>query len=112
VLIGAGYTVHAAATPTDARDVCARTTAKIDLMLSDVVMPDMSGPLLARQLRASRPEMKLILMSGYSGAALQQRDDSMADVAFLEKPFSAGQVLRAVRSALRSVRASRSPDRP
>jgi two-component system cell cycle sensor histidine kinase/response regulator CckA len=77
--------------------------------LTDVVMPDMSGPLLARQLRAARPEMKLILMSGYSGAALQERDDSMDDAAFLEKPFSSAQVLRAVRSALRGSRTSRAP---
>jgi CheY-like chemotaxis protein len=109
VLSGAGYVVHAAANPSDARDICARTQDRIELMLTDVVMPDMSGPLLARQLRAARPDMKLILMSGYSGAALEQRDDSMGEVLVLEKPFSSVQVLRAVRSALRATRSSRAP---
>jgi two-component system cell cycle sensor histidine kinase/response regulator CckA len=109
VLVGAGYTVHSAGTPAEAREICANSRGKIDLMLTDVVMPDMNGPVLARQLRAARPEMKLILMSGYSGAALQQRDDGMRDVIFLEKPFSSGQVLRAVRSALRDEQLSRAP---
>jgi DNA-binding NtrC family response regulator len=109
VLSSAGYSVHVAATPTDARAICSAAPGRIDLMLTDVVMPDMSGPLLARQLRAARPEMKLILMSGYSGAALQERDESLANVAFLEKPFSSVQVLRAVRSALRVSRSSRAP---
>jgi len=109
VLADAGYTVHVAANPSDAREICTSARGKIDLMLTDVVMPDMNGPLLARQLRAARPEMKLILMSGYSGAALQERDDSMGDAAFLEKPFSSAQVLRAVRSALRGPRGFRAP---
>jgi CheY-like chemotaxis protein len=100
VLSGAGYTVHLAGNPMEARELCAKAGEKIDLMLTDVVMPDMSGPTLARQLRAARPDMKVVLMSGYSGAALQQRDEAIADVAFLEKPFSSGQVLRAVRAAL------------
>jgi two-component system cell cycle sensor histidine kinase/response regulator CckA len=73
---------------------------KIDLMLSDVVMPEVSGPVLARELRKGRPEMKLILMSGYSGASLQERQDCLLEAAFLEKPFSSSQVLRAVRSLL------------
>ncbi|HET8939904.1 MAG TPA: response regulator [Polyangiales bacterium] len=100
VLSGAGYTVYLAGTPNEARDLCAKFQDRIDLMLTDVVMPDMSGPVLAQQLRAARPDMKLILMSGYSGATLQQRD-GVSDVTFLEKPFSSGQVLRAVRAVLR-----------
>jgi two-component system, cell cycle sensor histidine kinase and response regulator CckA len=106
VLTGAGYVVRLAANPAEAREISAKSREPIDLMLTDVVMPDMSGPLLARQLRAARPDMKLILMSGYSGAALQQRDENIADAAFLEKPFSSGQVLRAVRAILRGQRPS------
>jgi CheY-like chemotaxis protein len=101
VLCGAGYTVLLAGNPAEAHTQCARFQGKIDMLLTDVVMPDTSGPTLARQLRAARPELKVVLMSGYSGAALQQRDQAMAEVAFLEKPFSSGQVLRAVRAALR-----------
>jgi CheY-like chemotaxis protein len=44
------------------RELCAKTRDKIDLMLTDVLMPDMSGPMLARQLRAARPDMKLIYL--------------------------------------------------
>jgi FixJ family two-component response regulator len=55
---------------------------------------------LARELQAERPDMALILMSGYSGAALQNRDDKIPDVAVLEKPFTAAAVLKAVRNAL------------
>jgi signal transduction histidine kinase/DNA-binding response OmpR family regulator len=100
ILRGAGYTVRAAAGPMDARTICNEFGGRIDLLLTDVVMPDMSGPMLARELQASRPEMKLILMSGYSGAALQHHEDVPRDVAFLEKPFTSTAVLRAVRAAL------------
>jgi two-component system, cell cycle sensor histidine kinase and response regulator CckA len=109
VLRGAGYTVHSAGSPADARALRAGTPDKIDMMLTDVVMPDMSGPLLAQQLRAERPDMKVILMSGYSGAALQERDDSIGDKAFLEKPFTSAQVLKAVRAVLHDRPMSGSP---
>jgi signal transduction histidine kinase/DNA-binding response OmpR family regulator len=108
ILRSAGYTVHAASGPNEARTLCANPLERIDVLLTDVVMPDMSGPLLARELQSSRPDMALILMSGYSGAALQNREDKIPNVAVLEKPFTATAVLRAVRVALEEGGARRS----
>jgi len=102
VLRGAGYQVLVAAGPSEARTYCANKGQKIDLMLTDVVMPEMSGPVLAEELRASRPQMSVVLMSGYSGASLTQREDIVAGAAFLEKPFTATSVLRTVRETLES----------
>jgi CheY-like chemotaxis protein len=86
VLRGAGYIVHSASTPSEARAISNSLRGKIDLLLTDVVMPEVSGPVLGR---------------GYSGAALSQREDNLPDAVFLEKPFSSHQVLRVLRASLR-----------
>ena len=63
VLRGAGYQVLVAAHPSEARALCDKTKQKIDLLLTDVVMPETSGPVLADELRASRPNLAVVLMS-------------------------------------------------
>ena len=100
VLRGAGYQVLAASGPSEARAYCASPRQQIDLMLTDVVMPEMSGPVLAEELRASRPELAVVLMSGYSGASLTQRENLVEGASFLEKPFTASSALRTVRETL------------
>jgi CheY-like chemotaxis protein len=72
----------------------------VDLVLTDVVMPDMSGPELAGQLRAERPGVRMLFMSGYSGDVIAQSDLAEAGYSLLQKPFSPQQLGSAVRAAL------------
>jgi CheY-like chemotaxis protein len=103
VLRGAGYHVLVASGPAEARAITEGTAQPIHLVLTDVVMSDMSGPLLARELQRSRPEMAVVLMSGYSGAACLQRHECAPGALFLEKPFTASHVLQTVQEALAKV---------
>ncbi|PQM29207.1 hybrid sensor histidine kinase/response regulator [Sphingopyxis lindanitolerans] len=72
---------------------------KIDLIVSDVVMPTMDGPAMVRAMRAKRPTLPILFMSGYAEEQLRQSID-IADVAFLPKPFSVAQLAEAVSAAL------------
>ncbi|MGV7121578.1 response regulator [Sphingopyxis sp. 550A] len=72
---------------------------KIDLIVSDVVMPTMDGPAMVRAMRAKRPVLPVLFMSGYAEEQLRQSID-IADVAFLPKPFSVAQLTEAVSAAL------------
>lgn len=100
VLQGAGYEVLVASGSAEARAACLNERRAIDLLLTDVVMPETSGPVLARELLSARPDLSVVLMSGYSGATLAQRDDALPTAAFLEKPFTASTVLRVVSDTL------------
>jgi CheY-like chemotaxis protein len=100
MLRGAGYHVLVAAGPGEARAISESSAQPIHLLLTDVVMSDMSGPLLARELQRNRPELAVVLMSGYSGATVAQRDEWLPTAVFLEKPFTAAHVLRTVQEAL------------
>jgi len=67
---------------------------KIDLMITDVVMPNMDGPALIREVREIHPDMKVIFISGYTEDAFRQRLDSDSEIHFLPKavqPEAAGQ---------------------
>jgi two-component system, cell cycle sensor histidine kinase and response regulator CckA len=96
VLEAAGYIVLGAAKPSEAERLLAEND-EIDLMLSDVVMPEMSGYDLAARVRAERPEMKLLFMSGYSH---RMSGSDAVDAELLKKPFAPEQLARAVRQAL------------
>jgi signal transduction histidine kinase/ActR/RegA family two-component response regulator len=98
VLAERGYTVLTAARPAEALRVAERHAGPIHLLLTDMVMPEMSGAALAGRLAPLRPEMAVLQMSGYTdygGAA-----DGDGGQAFLQKPFTPEQVARAVRAAL------------
>ena len=76
------------ATPTRRR-ACAPSAARIDLLLTDVVMPEVNGRELAERLGALAPEMRILFMSGYSDEAVVRHGDARAEAAaFLEKPFT------------------------
>lgn len=100
VLQGAGYEVLHATGAAEARKLCADEARPIDLLLTDVIMPQTSGPVLARELLTVRPDLSVVLMSGYSGATLAERGDALPTAAFLEKPFTAGSVLRVIADVL------------
>jgi two-component system, cell cycle sensor histidine kinase and response regulator CckA len=99
VLTRAGYSVVAAATPAQALLLVADEAAPPDLLLTDVVMPDISGPDLARRARSLRPGLRVLLMSGYSRESLD-RDTTGLDAGFLAKPFTPAGLAGAVRDVL------------
>jgi PAS domain S-box-containing protein len=102
VLEGQGYQVLAAENPAAALALVAAHDGVIQLMLSDMVMPGGTGADLARKLGGQYPEMKVVLMSGYTDDALESRDvDATIADAFLEKPFATQDLLRQLRDLIR-----------
>ena len=73
---------------------------EVDLLITDVVMPQMDGPALVREVRTTHPEMKVIFISGYTEDAFRQRLDSNGGIDFLSKPFSLKQLAAKVREVL------------
>jgi two-component system cell cycle sensor histidine kinase/response regulator CckA len=100
VLVGLGYTVLTAASGADALKLAEAHQGPIDLLVTDVQMPQMQGPELARRLRAARSSLPVLLMSGYPGADLSSAADESARDPLLPKPFDAGALGQAVRSTL------------
>jgi len=93
-----GYGVIEAANGGEALLVC-ESRANIDLILTDVVMPQMSGPALVSRLRVLRPEIVVLYMSGYSeGEGL--RDTGAGSRDYLQKPFSIEELAHKVREVL------------
>lgn len=106
ILEARGYRVLGAADPQAARALCAEAPEAPDVLVSDMVMPKGNGEELAAELRSRYPELRVILMSGYSdeSRASRELDDSAAD-AFLEKPFPVDDLLRTIRSVMRTAEA-------
>ena len=75
-------------------------TEPIDLLLTDVVMPGMSGPTLAQRLVAQHPSLRVLYMSGYAEEAIERQGALPAGGELLEKPFTADQLARRVRAAM------------
>ena len=97
-----GYQVLEAAEPGQARALADAFGGKIDLLIADVVMPNASGPALARALLRGRPDMKVLYISGHSESAIQRRGVKRRRVAFLPKPFSPAALASKVREVLES----------
>ncbi len=95
-----GYTVLPARTVEDAASICGRHQGTIHLLLTDVVMPDLSGPELAARLTALRPHMQVLFMSGYTDDALAPLGVLDPGVALLQKPFTAEALTRKIREVL------------
>ena len=93
-----GYRVIAAASGEDALALASTFDGTIHLLLTDVVMPGMKGPELAARLRALRPGVKVLLMSGYAADVVTPGD--LKDATMVSKPFSPSVLSRAVRNAL------------
>jgi two-component system, cell cycle sensor histidine kinase and response regulator CckA len=100
VLEGQGYTVFAAGRPRDATAIATRHTGTIHLLLTDVVMPEMTGPDLAKNLLSARRSMKVLFMSGYTNGTIVHHEVLNGGTAFLQKPFTAGTLAQKVRQTL------------
>jgi PAS domain S-box-containing protein len=95
-----GYKVIEAKGGQAALDLILDSPEKIDLLITDVVMPQMDGPELVRKVREIQPGMKVIFISGYTEDAFRQRLDSGGGIDFLPKPFSLKQLATKVREVL------------
>jgi PAS domain S-box-containing protein len=95
-----GYCVLEAADGKSALDLLASNPTRVDLALTDVVMPGMSGPELILRLTESRPSMKIVYMSGYSGELIADHDALQSGITFLNKPFTRAALLKTIHSAL------------
>jgi two-component system cell cycle sensor histidine kinase/response regulator CckA len=95
-----GYQVMPAQNAREALLICERHPDGIDLLLTDVVMPQMSGPELAKRLTATRPEMKVLCMSGYTDDSIVRHGVLETGVAFVQKPITPALLTRKVREVL------------
>ncbi len=77
-----------------------RHPGPVHMLFTDIVMPALRGPALAAQLRALRPEIGLLYMSGYTDGSFVSRDSIEPPGAFLQKPFLPNVLLRVVRDTL------------
>jgi two-component system, cell cycle sensor histidine kinase and response regulator CckA len=95
-----GYQVLEASTGTEALDVFESHQGDVDLVLSDVVMPEMDGPTLMAKLRRDRPDLKIIFISGYAEDSFRKHLAENEDFMFLQKPFDLKELAAAVKAAL------------
>ena len=95
-----GYNVLQATTGAEALEVFDKHEGEVDLVVSDVVMPEMDGPTLFEKLRHKRPDLKVIFISGYAEDAFRQHLAENEDFMFLQKPFDLKELAAAVKTAL------------
>jgi PAS domain S-box-containing protein len=103
VLRAKGYRVLEAAHAEAALIVAGSTQERIDLLISDIVMPGMGGTALAAELLAMRPELRVLFITGYAPEAVERQGELTDTSGLLEKPFSADQLARRVREVLAPV---------
>ena len=102
VLAEHGFEVHEAANGAEALELIQGIDDRLDVVVSDIVMPKLNGVELMRQLAMMRPQLPVILMSGYAGAELAQRGIE-APCSMLAKPFSAEALVAEVRRCIGSL---------
>jgi FixJ family two-component response regulator len=96
LLTSVGYMVLAAANGEEALRICTSYDGPIDLLLTDVVMPGVSGPELAQHVLQSRSTVKVVFMSGHAADAVSCHDVWGPGMSFLHKPFGAETLIREV----------------
>ena len=100
VLVGAGYRVLAADNGGEALLICEREQGPIDMILTDVIMPHMSGRELVDRLSTLRPDLKVLFASGYTSDALEHHGVRGDGPHFIAKPFNVSEIRRKVREVL------------
>ena len=95
-----GYTVLEAASGLEALAIVREGAQEIDLVVSDVVMPEMDGPTLLREVRKHQPDLKVIFVSGYAEDAFRKNLPEGETFNFLPKPFSLKQLVETVKKTM------------
>jgi len=95
-----GYRVIEAESGEEALDILADPTLTVDIIVSDVVMPGMDGPSCVRKARETRPDVKVLFMSGYAEDGLRRDMEGLGDCGFLAKPFSLSALTMKVKETL------------
>jgi len=98
-----GYTVLAAESGREALELVRNHDGAIDLLITDVMMPDMDGPELVRQLSTILPDTRTLFMSGYMDDTLGERGILSSNANFIQKPFSPRTIAQKVRDILDGV---------
>jgi len=104
-----GYSVIVAESAAAALLLSERHPGPIDLLLTDVVMPQMSGPELIKRLASTRPDMKSLCMSGYTGESIVRHGALEPGIAFIQKPITPASLARKVREVLEEERRAPPP---
>jgi len=104
ILEDSGFEVLVAPKGSDALAICERIKTPIHLLLTDVVMPEMSGPELAQQLQRLHPETRVLYMSGYTQDAIVNHGVLAEGTYFLQKPFGPDGLLAKIQEVLRAPR--------
>jgi CheY-like chemotaxis protein len=112
VLLRHGYRVLEARHGKDALTEAERYPERIDLLLTDVVMPEMSGVTLAGELRERRPDIRVLFMSGYTPEEILRRGAGDPGLALLQKPFAGEELARVVRATLDASTETTAPAEP
>ncbi len=99
-LTGWGYTVRESRDGQEALQLIFDEKAPADLVITDVVMPRMSGRELAQRIRSVRPDAKILFISGYAGGSMDSPDGSRVEEHFIQKPFSPEDLVKEVRIVL------------
>ena len=100
ILTGQGYRVIGADSPNKAEEIAAKSGQEIDLVLTDVIMPSMSGRELVKKLLAQNAKMRVLYMSGYTDNVIAQGGVLEEGLAFLQKPFTPRALVQKVREVL------------
>jgi len=95
-----GYNVLEAGGGEEALEIVRREGDKIDLVITDVVMPNMDGPTMVRHVKVLKPDMEVIFMSGYAEEAFRRNDQTSENIHFLPKPFGLKQLAAKVKEVL------------
>jgi PAS domain S-box-containing protein len=104
ILKDLGYTVLSAASPLKALDLANHHKEKINLLVTDMVLPEMNGKDLARQVQSIYPEIKILFMSGYTANVIAHHNGLEPSLCFLQKPFSVKDMAVKVREALENTK--------
>jgi len=100
MLTAQGYNVLVSRDPQDVETICERHTGRIHLLLTDMVLPGMSGREIAKRVGSLRPDVKVLFMSGYTDDALAHSHGFEEPFAFLQKPFSSVTLATKIREVL------------
>ena len=100
VLRGAGYRVLLADGGRNAIQAYENSAEPVNLLLTDVIMPDLTGPVVAEQLLSRQPDLPVLFISGFHDAGMVQRFVTLKGFTLLPKPFTIGGLLRGVQESL------------